>query len=494
MNDSDEATAQPSCHSTRKILEIEVDTEKTTASRLARMGASALGLALLLGAVVPAQAADHALIMGVGNYRSPNANLPGIDKDVAAARRMALGLGIPSSNIRTLADAQVSSDGVREAFDSLDSTVKAGDRVFIYYSGHGAQVAGSAGGSRCTEGMFVHDMKLYRDTDLERSLQRLASKAAQLVMFNDSCFSGGAATKSTASDGVPKLYKAVADQSNYSCGEAVNTKTAMRNLIASASKAGNNMVYIAAASDDEVAFATREGSSATLAWEACLASAAADTNRSGGLSAEELRQCAQGRVRDMKFNQTITVEGNRNLPVAFAAASNNSRPDAGASSPRRSLATLEDIRQAASSAIQVELRASRQELVINRDPLQFSVRTSKPGYLYVLHVGSDGKTFDLLFPNDNDRNNQVTAGTVQLPRPSWAIMAAGPAGESHLMAIVSDAPRDFSALMRQKMGPFSATEADTDGQRNLIAVSSNTGGAGSSAYGASSVLTIRERN
>jgi hypothetical protein len=440
-----------------------------------------------------AHAADHALIMGVGTYANAGANLPGIDKDVAIARRIASSMGVPASNIRELTDGQVTAAGVRQAFDDLEASIRQGDRVFVYYSGHGAQEPSASGGARCTEGMYVHDMRLYRDVDLEQSLMKISRKAGQLVMFNDSCFSGGAATKAVGPiNAVPKLYKAVAQQSNYTCGDAINTKSAMRNLISAASKAGNNMVYVAASADNEVAFATREGSSATLAWESCLRAPEADANRSGTLTADELRVCAQSAVKRMGFNQTITVEGNRQLPMSFAASS--ARQDSGSAAARRNAATLEDIRQSASSSIQVELRAARQELTINKDALDFSVRTSRAGYLYVLHIGSDGKTFDLLFPNDRDSNNYVQAGTVNMPRPSWSVMAGGPVGESYLMAIVSETPRDYGAMMRERMGPFRATEADPDGQKNLFTVSTNAGRAGSGQFGASSVVPIRERN
>ena len=80
-------------------------------------------------------------------------------------------------------------------------------------------------------------------------------------MFNDSCFSGGAANKATTRSvgAVPKFFKAVADRPNYTCGQAVNMKSGVRNLIASAASGGNNFIYLAASADDEVAMATRNG-------------------------------------------------------------------------------------------------------------------------------------------------------------------------------------------------------------------------------------------
>lgn len=460
----------------------------------------AAGAALLAtGCAVPAIAADYALLMGIGNYQEARANLPGIDKDVAGARRIAQSIGVPSANIRELFNDQVSSAGVQKALRDLESTITQGDRVFVYYSGHGGQVPNSAGGARCVEGMYVYDMKLFRDIDLEASLASLASKAGQLVMFNDSCFSGGAATKSPEVPGrVAKFYasKAVADNSGYTCGDAVNMKSSARNLIASATAKGNNMVYISAAADDEVAFATRDGSSATLAWEACLKSPTTDSNGSGSLTAKELMSCAQGRLRNMGFKQTITIVGNPDLPISFAAGSGASTAGTStADAARRSAATLEDIRQAASSSIQVDLQASRSELRIEKDPLDFTVRSSRAGYLYLLHVGPDGKTFDLLFPNDLDQNNFVQVGTVRLPRPSWRVMASGPVGDAYVMAVLSEVKKDYSKALSSKQGPFSSTTTDSDGQSKLRVEATGAGSATAiGVFGASAVLRIREVN
>jgi hypothetical protein len=435
--------------------------------------------------------------MGIGNYQESRANLPGIDKDVAGARRIAQSIGVPASNIRELFNDQVSSAGVQRALRDLESSISTGDRVFVYYSGHGGQVQNSTGsGARCTEGMYVYDMKLYRDVDLEASLASLASKAGQLVMFNDSCFSGGAATKSPEVEGrVAKFFtsKSVADNGNYTCGEAVNMKSSARNLVAGATAKGNNVVYIAAAADDEVAFATKNGSAATLAWEACLKLPSTDSNGSGSLSAGELISCAQDKIRTMGFKQTISVIGNRDLPISFAAP--RAAATSSAEAARRSAATLEDIRQAGSSSIQVELQASKPELRIDKDALDFNVRTSRPGYLYLLHVGSDGKTFDLLFPNDLDQNNFVQAGTVRLPRPSWRVVASGPVGEAYVLAIVSDIKKDYTKAMTDKQGPFSSVNADNASQSKLRVEATGVGASGASGlFGASSVVRVREIN
>jgi hypothetical protein len=116
----------------------------------------------------------------------------------------------------------------------------------------------------------------------------------------------------------------------------------------------------------------------------------------------------------------------------------------------------------------VTLDLSQPRLKIGRDPLEFTLTSSHAGFLYLLMAGSDGKAFDVLFPNKLDANNEVQAGAVvRLPRGEWQITAAGPAGTSHLLAMVSDVPRDFSKLGMQATGPFSMLEASGAAAKNI---------------------------
>jgi hypothetical protein len=114
--------------------------------------------------------------------------------------------------------------------------------------------------------------------------------------------------------------------------------------------------------------------------------------------------------------------------------------------------------------------------------------------LNVLQVGSDGSTFNLLFPNRLDREHRVAAGSHRLPRPQWRIKAGGPAGTSHLLAIVSPFPRDFTRGMDISSG-FGSAPAVSGATRTLFVEATGAGsasGAGRAVYGASNVLPIRE--
>jgi hypothetical protein len=440
---------------------------------------------LLAAAAAPVHAENFAMIMTIGNYSNPNASLPGIDLDARSARKIAASMGVDERNILEYKDAQLTKDGMRRVFGDLNARIASGDNVFVYYSGHGTQ---RTGGAKCSEGMVAHDMVSFDDADIETTLATLAAKAGQVVMLNDSCFSGGQATKSLDANPkvVAKAWKSTASDSEYKCGSAINAKFT-RNLVPTAAKQGANLLYIAAANDNEVAFASNEGSSATVAWVNCL-HAGTDTDRSGMLTGRELQQCAQDYVRSHRYNQTITLVGNADLPLSFAygqSASANANP----------LATLQNLRQQASPAISVDLSTATPNMKIGKDYLNLQVTTNQNGYLYLLNVGSDGKTFDLLFPNSRDTNNFVKAGTLSLPRRDWGIQAMGPAGSSHILAILSETPREFDKGMATTAGsPFRSSNATMSATRNLGVVSVGQGTGAPGRMGASRILTVNEVN
>jgi hypothetical protein len=69
------------------------------------------------------------------------------------------------------------------------------------------------------------------------------------------------------------------------------------------------------------------------------------------------------------------------------------------------------------------------------------IGSSKPGYVYVLAAGADQSMLfvAVLFPSAADTNNRIRPGqTLKLPGSQWPT-------NTEFLAIVSDAPRDFSA-------------------------------------------------
>jgi hypothetical protein len=464
--------------------------------------------------------ANHALIMTIGTYANPDANLPGIDIDAQNAAQIAKALGTPEANIQIVTDKKLTLQGISQLLSDLKNRVSKGDGVFIYYSGHGTQM--NAGSGKCSEAMLTHDMKVYKDVDLQNSLIELSQKANRVIMMNDSCFSGGQAqVKSRGAVRLKaKAFKLSEAQGSYACGEAINMKIS-RSVAPRAKTLGSNFLYIAASQDNEVAHASSQGSFATLAWKQCL-SQKSDANHSGALSGEEIKICSQRFIDSKKINQHVSLIGNKDLPLVFvsdeteptvsdAPSVDNAAdptpdltqdpPLAGETesvSPEANVTefsaanALNDIRNAASPSVIVRLKPENNKVKIGRDALNLSVESNKKGFLTILQVGSDGKTFNQIFPNDVDQDNAISAGVTLLPRPNWQVKAGGPAGNSYLLAIVSDTKdKSFSKGMK-KAGPF-RTARGIKAAKNLYVEAVNQGNNDSpSTYGASEVIKIEE--
>jgi hypothetical protein len=93
----------------------------------------------------------------------------------------------------------------------------------------------------------------------------------------------------------------------------------------------------------------------------------------------------------------------------------------------------------------VEVSLPQPTLVVDRDPFKFTIHSRRAGYVYVHMLSSDSNLPQLIFPRASDSNNRIEAGqTLELPRKS--LVANGPAGLDHFVAIVSERPRDFKAV------------------------------------------------
>jgi serine/threonine protein kinase len=142
-------------------------------------------------------------------------------------------------------------------------------------------------------------------------------------------------------------------------------------------------------------------------------------------------------------------------PQAPAAPATSPSAPAPAAAPFTPLAALDAVLAGASAQRKVSVQVENQHLRINKDKVGFTVRSAHAGYLYVYVVNTENH-FQLLFPNALDANNRIAADeAVKLPRRPWLLTALGPAGANHFVAIVSDAPRDFSAAGLTAGEPFS---------------------------------------
>lgn len=161
-----------------------------------------------------------------------------------------------------------------------------------------------------------------------------------------------------------------------------------------------------------------------------------------------------------------------------------------------SLATLRDIQQQSNPRLVVDVKLSKSVLKIGKDALDLSVKSSHDGYIYLVMLGSDRKSFYVLYPNGLDRDNQIKAGqTRKLPRPDWQLEAAGPAGEDHLLVMVTASPRKIDRLEMTEpdaKNPFTFALNEIGGRAALVNfLVHNKDGEGSERFGAK-LLTFKE--
>ncbi len=210
---------------------------------------------------------------------------------------------------------------------------------------------------------------------------------------------------------------------------------------------------------------------------------AKDLDRSGAVSMEEIKICAQKKLNDrlLSYNNltahNFQLTGNSQfVPAWFSTApqqltSNSAQtelPSGSALKPVSQDEALAQIYAQRNAKAGVSVVLNKSQLRIGVDFLNFSVTADKGGYVYAALLGSDAKSMYLIFPNELDNNNRIGAKqTLTLPADSWRLRANGPAGKSKLLVIVSDQPRDMSVLESGKAGAFVANLNDANGRAKM---------------------------
>ena len=536
-----------------------------------------LVMSLALGLLSPtlAQAVEgrHALIIGISHYASNVGadTLEGVPYDMKSARQMATAMGVDDKAIIELRDEQATKRNIEAQLAKLSRRVQQGDRVFVYFSGHGTRMATGGG---CEEGLLSFDGDMINEQEFAKYTGPMSQRAEKMITMVDSCFSGGVLATTRALSSPAMRPKFISKAKQDACSTQGSNNLVTRSLLSELGRFGiksENFVQIAAAKRDEVSWdEPGRGGMATQAISRCLLGEASDLNRSGAVSLDEVRACAQ-KIMDQRMApsrargllpSTIQVSGNRNLvvtpsappaapvvvqappaaapmpstpptpaaqaavepvklpspaPTAVAVApvsapvtppvsapapvatpvptpALNPAPTA-APEPMDSLATLQELFQQRDSRRELLVSIPSPNLRIGQDRLALSVKSPVAGYVYVVMLGSDEKSFYLLFPNKVDGDNRIKANqTLQLPRPSWEVTAGGPPGTNRMLVVVSQSPRDPKVFVPTDGGggAFTFAVADLAGRNRLMDFFLGKGVKGRSASMSAALIDIKE--
>jgi len=291
-----------------------------------------LSLSLLTAPLVAQERVGrHALMIGVSNYADPSVTpLKGVPYDIVSAGRIAEAMGIPKSNQTILQDARADKANIMRELDNLGKRVAPGDRVLVYFSGHGTRWSDRNG--NCVEGLAPYDRQPIDHAEFAAKISPISKVADKIITFVDACYSGGVVGGKTRSLGssdelTPKFTPKVGGGFGE-CQKVANLQS--RGLFDSVTRLGalqENTVEIAAALRNEVSFDDPTGGGlATQGIRDCLLGGAKDLDGSGAVSLQEVQACAQKFVNSRiamapkdsgLLPHTITVLGNKNLiPVA----------------------------------------------------------------------------------------------------------------------------------------------------------------------------------
>jgi hypothetical protein len=436
----------------------------------------------------------YALMIGIGEYtKSGIQSLAGVKFDIQSAKLMASSMGIPEQNIQILQNANATAEHIRESIKQLNQRLLPGDRLFVYYSGHGTRwYDPNISDGVCTEGLVATDGEVLSNKEIGKLLRPISEKTDKLIVFYDACFSGGVVsspltTRSISLNRILLTPKVTPSINQPECSIASNFKTrSLNTVMLQQGLLPQNIVHIAASRADEVSFDNADqGGMATVAWRDCLLGQAKDNNQLGVITVQDITSCAQKKL-DQTFSnmqgdvlsQHMIIGGNKHFVPALIKADFMPLSNIDVSQKINPAVVLEQIHEQRDAGRKIEVSVDKSRLKIGVDQLKISIKSSQNGYLYIALAGSDQKSLYLLYPNKLDGNNAIKAGqTINLPPKSWAIDAAGPVGTDTLFVMLTDSPRKIEELAFVREGPFMKTLLDGGGLsllQSVLATSSNS--------------------
>ena len=218
-------------------------------------------------AATGANAANHALLIGIGKYKTRT--LEGPPNDVAALRSvLASKYDFNPANIRTLINQEAVKARILYEIRQLATRTRPGDRVFIYFSGHGTSRRDDLmalplphGSGALVPADFSADPGESIETlmsqlivgrrDLRPVLEQL-DRDRQVLMVFDTCFSGNA-VRSAGVDNPLNLSRYIKLDSRSVFNEERSIGSFEKNLIKDDPYPYQNIFYISASSENEIA-------------------------------------------------------------------------------------------------------------------------------------------------------------------------------------------------------------------------------------------------
>ncbi len=438
-----------------------------------------------------ADAADRALLIGIGKY--PGLTIGGIPgqldlqgpaNDLVSMRALLSNvLEYAPDEIRTLADADATAARIVAEIETwlIDGT-SPGDRVLLYFSGHGAQVLvpNSNGGQRLTSALIPADASIeisetitgegvILGPQLGALLRQLSGR--QVTVVADSCYSGSITKGAIQAEflrgmrtitprGPLELLGTIPDAALLS-----ESKTSVRLLDFDTGGANpsDNIAVWSASTVAQITWDTPEGGLFTRSFVDGLANRKAAVDAGSGVSASQLlyylRSAArsycesQGGCRDGLTPELVASDAYRaSQIVPYEPASPGEPPPVEPNGPDLVDLAVDVLGHTNDFALSADILPGVS--IGLGEAIRIRVLSAEDGFLLILDTGPDGK-LRRLFPNDYssalNRQGQVAAGRpFTMPDESYPfVLEATDPGPGTLLVLVADSPFDMAELGAQ---------------------------------------------
>jgi metacaspase-1 len=381
-------------------------------------------------------AASKVLLIGVGKYRLPNNDLPGIDLDIENMKHVAKIMGFAAGDTLVLFDEQATHAGVKSALTGwLRDGVRPEDRVLIYFSGHGTRVPDPrpSNASGIDDALVLHDVKTAKVNgrpslanvlfgyEFGEALAAIPSR--HILVLVDACHSG-TATRTIAlgnrrlgeGAGAIKFF-------NWPGAPTGHTRALRSETLA------ENYAAVSAARDDEYAIATEHGGLFTLGVLDTIDAASRDAKR---LSVAQLRTLAAAYIErhtDEQSRHHPVADGNKQMiegQLDLIPLRNGNGP---------TWAALDSLARQGEPLV---LKAGAAQLRIG-DEITLAATVPRTGFLNVVAIDSQDRA-TVLYPNQYAPTNDVVPGTFEFPTASmgFVLRATEPVGPTLVVAFLTD--------------------------------------------------------
>ena len=414
-------------------------------------------------------AGQKALLIGIGEYPHlpPKNQLSAPPNDVRAMRKFLIDeWGFSKTDIRALVDEDAAKSEILDALGNwLPGATRAGDRVVIYYSGHGSKIPDDNGDeSDGKDETFVpsdygrngkRNSDMLRDDEVADALKRISDR--RVVFIADSCHSG-TVTRSLESVSFSPFETA---KPRYLPQDLPRAATRSIGIVRDEEPISQDI-------DDHVHLTLSAALPYQLAWEEngsgiftsylieALTDLQADQNGNGRVTSAELINYIKPKTEawcekvpkclryrgftpnmDPK-NGSIVLQpapDSEDLPVL-----NEGDPDA-----------ISDILpEFASNLVKVEIFPGHR--IRKKENISFRLTSSVDGYVTLLDLNADGEMV-LLFPSEKDIKNRKSGrirmgAPLTVPDKSYKFIAGDPTGRGRLMVIVTEDFVEFDRLLK----------------------------------------------